>query len=442
MPIDRQTSWVPLRWPSAWKDAATLELLAGTPVNCVLFGAGADPALRSAAGKAGLATVDWSRPQDSGVAAAPLAKLSWTSPYPVFAVTDAAWPGVRPRQRGSRDDADSGPTGAPWVDANGWVAGLVRARAPHKAIWLASDPPAKNVNLLRPEAYLLALADAAAGGARWPLALDEEFARDLAAHRPESLAQWKLIATALAFFESHPAWAAYETRAALAVISSFSGTSEYLGAEILNLAARRNLAYRVMEKTRAAAADFGGLKAILYVDASPPVEPLRKKLEAFVLSGGLLIAPSPATLKLSGGQAVETGVAGYQVRAFEKGRIATPVKAWEDPYQVAADAHSLVSRRNDPVRLFNAGTVSCRCSVALSGGTTLLELVNYSARAPAHAITVALEASVVSARVSTLENPAPARIEPVRSKHGVELPLPPFAVWAAVELNPKEASHA
>ena len=141
-------------------------------------------------------------------------------------------------------------------------------------------------------------------------------------------------------------------------------------------------------------------------------------------------------------QAVETGVAGYQVRAFEKGRIATPVKAWEDPYQVAADAHSLVSRRNDPVRLFNAGMVSCRCSVALSGGTTLLELVNYSARAPAHAVTVALEAAVVSARVSTLENPAPARIEPVRSKHGVELPLPPFAVWAAVELNPKEGSHA
>src|ERR1035441_7900513 len=66
-------AWVPMRWP--WQDARSLELLAGTPINCLLL-EGYAPELVAAAEKRGLVTLARIAPGGDTVAVARAAKSS------------------------------------------------------------------------------------------------------------------------------------------------------------------------------------------------------------------------------------------------------------------------------------------------------------------------------------------------------------------------------
>src|ERR1035441_2792010 len=158
--VSPQSRWAPMFWPPAWKDPKSLDWLAGTPINCLVFAAGlpeSDP-LRAEALRRNLAIVDWSKPESSGIAAGEASKIAWSGAQPVAAITDAVWPGIRMNSAARRDAADAGPTGAPWIDANGWLAQLAHARAPEKTVWLAGKPPAGRQNVIGENAYQLALA--------------------------------------------------------------------------------------------------------------------------------------------------------------------------------------------------------------------------------------------------------------------------------------------
>ncbi|MCX6638077.1 MAG: hypothetical protein NT090_23725, partial [Acidobacteria bacterium] len=99
---------VPMRWPAGWAGPAALELLKDTPVNCLVAGQRAG-LLREPAAKLGITVVD--------------------TPPDDVAVIDGVWPGMRISQGRRRDDAEAGPTGAPWIDSNGWAVKLARARS-------------------------------------------------------------------------------------------------------------------------------------------------------------------------------------------------------------------------------------------------------------------------------------------------------------------------
>ncbi|MGB7762788.1 MAG: hypothetical protein WBL61_23335, partial [Bryobacteraceae bacterium] len=60
-------AWVPMRWP--WQDARSLDLLAGTPINCLLLET-YSPELVAAAEKRGLVTLERIAPGGDTVAAA------------------------------------------------------------------------------------------------------------------------------------------------------------------------------------------------------------------------------------------------------------------------------------------------------------------------------------------------------------------------------------
>lgn len=431
-----QSSWVPIYWPVIWKDPKSLDWITGTTINCVVFdGHSVDSApLFEEAQRRGLAIVDWTRPEASGIVAGKAAQIPWTGPHPIAAITDAVWPGIRKSSARDKDAVDTGPTGAPWIEANGWLVQLARARAPEKTIWLISSPPRNQPrSVIAVEAYLLAIADAAAGKARWVLTLDELLAQELAFRRPAAIGRWQRILATLRFFEQRRALAGGHSRAAVAVISTFSGNNELLGTELLNLAARRNLLHSVLLTSQVPSADFKTLKAIIWLDNDAPEEMVRLKLESFVQRGGLLIAPAWAEKMSAGGQPVNSPVPGYELRQVGHGRVARPVAAWEDPYLIAADAHVLISHREDPVTLFNGGSLLA-WDVDAPGGE-LVQLVRYSAQSASLPVSIQLRRTYSSVRVATLENPNGEDITWSRLKSGVELPLPSFGVFAALDLR-------
>src|SRR5271157_390832 len=275
-------SWIPLRWPSAWVDPALLRLLEGAPFNCLAMEWSAALAPVSAAARAaGLSLVAIG---NEAARAAGLGAGLELPPESLLLAADSVWPGMTVEARGE----ESGPTANPWIDSNGWLLRLARARSPRKTVWLMFEPPGAPHIVLQ-DSYLRAIADSGAVGGRWVVSLDADLRGGLARGDAKALASWKAIAGAAGFFEKHRAWNAFEPLGVVGVISDFAGPNEAASQEILNLLGRRSLAYRILESSAAPTAPLNGFQALIAVDEGVPPPPLRRKLLDFANRGGLLV---------------------------------------------------------------------------------------------------------------------------------------------------------
>ncbi len=420
---------VPFRWPLAWTDPEALKLFTGSPINCLLLDSVSDQnRIADAARLAGLTVAEW-----NSLAAAPLGEIKWNSPAPQTAITGLAWPRMKLTPRDKPNDAEAGPTGAPWIDSNSWVARLAAVRAPGRPVWLGFEP-IKDEPAPTESGYTIAIADAAAVGARWMISLDDALVRGLPAGDADALQKWRAILAAVFFFEQHRDWSAWEPWGPLGVLSSFAGKDEFLGQEVLNLAARRNLLYRILDRSIPASQRFDSLRAVLYVDSDPPPARLKAALAAFAQAGGLLIVPRALTSLFPAERPRQCPVDGYRLGSFGKGSVAAAVRDWDDPYFLAADVHSLVSRRHDPVRLFNGRSAWLHYSVAPNGRAALLQLVCFTSR-PIDSVSMAATRRWRSALMHTIGSGTPAVLEPVMVDGQAEFHLPRFSCYSAVEFQ-------
>jgi hypothetical protein len=420
---------VPFRWPRAWTDPAALGLLMGSPINCLLFEdlAAAKP-IAGAARDAGLMTLDW-----RSLGAAPLADVKWDSPNPQTAVTGLTWPRIKLSSNGGLNDVEAGPTGAPWIDSNAWIARLAAARAPGKPVWLGFET-AQGDPVPGESAYSIAIADSAAAGARWMVSLDEGLQKGLPAGNSGAMKTWRSILAALAFFEKHRDWASWEPWGSIGILSAYSGTDEFLATEVLNLAARRNLLYRILYRSAPLSQKLNGLPGVLYVDSDPPSVGLKLQLDSFAQAGGLVIVPRALASRFSAGSPLPCPVPGYDLRSFGKGSLALATRDWDDPYFLAADVHSLVTRRRDPVRLFNARSLWEHYSTSADGQRALLQMVSFTSR-PNESVSLAPARPWRSAAMYEIGSSAPAMLAPVKVEGRLELHLPAFSYYAALEFR-------
>ena len=162
-----------------------------------------------------------------------------------------------------------------------------------------------------------------------------------------------------------------------------------MGQELLNLAARHNLLYRVLDRSFPASQKLDGLPAVLYLDAGSPAAALQAKLMAFVQSGGLLIVPHALAAAFPAGNPCPAWWPATSCGKWARAPSPRPRTNWEDPYFLAADVHNLVRRRNDPVTLFNAGSLWEHYSVAPEGRAALLQLVGFTSQ-PYQAVSLAV----------------------------------------------------
>ncbi len=437
-----------------------LDVLKDTPIDTLILplaaGQGAKP-LMDEARRRGIALVAFSDgPADPNAAraagfdtvASPKASggvIPWTprgemprnSAAPVVAVTESVWPAVRSGRMMMEEEAtappvEAGPTGLPWVDSNGWFIQMARVLVPGKGIWIVADPPAK-LTTLRAETYALAVADAAAYGGRWILTLDEAFASGVAAADSAALSDWKAIGGALRFFAAHQQWSAYEPISVVGVVSDFHGDNEFLSTEILNLLSRRQVPFRVYWKPALRPGTLAGLKMIIYADWQLPAGQLRTELEAFAKAGGLLVC-TKACGALARGAAVTAAHGRFQVYTLGSGRIAVSTEDVMDPYVCAGDAQVLLSRRFDPVRLWNLGAANTYYAGSTSGGGGVLEVLNYTRR-PVSDMSIQFARTWRSARFWTLDAGEPKPLELVQRPAGVEVHCPPFSVFCTLELG-------
>jgi hypothetical protein len=401
----------PLRWPADWHDPASLEPLKDTPIGVLLIAAplGYEAVINRARELGIRVCVPDNPPQD-------------------VRIVKGEWPGIR--MSSGSGDASSGPTGAPWIDSNGWLIRLTRAQQPARALWVTADLP-KTGEIVPLSRHLVALADSAAHGGRWVLTPDRELMANVDA--------WRKLMRAVEFHQAHEAWNDWSADAVLAVVSSFAGADEFFSHEVLNLMARTNISYAIVEKTRATAPSFRGLRAALYVDTEPPEAAGRQLLLDFAERGGLLIT-APSFGKLPGLAAAVQSHPRYQLRSFGKGTIAVALAAPADPYEVAQDAQILLSHRYDRMRFFNGFLLGGYRTVSADGKRSLAHVINYGGGAGDDLTSARLAGRYRSAKLWTCESPAPRQLEMVSQRDGIELHLPQLDVYGAIELE--AAEHA
>ncbi len=265
---------IPFRWPAEWKDASKLDLLKGTPINCLV-------------GEA---------PPPFPLGDFRFVKLGKDTAPEGIALREGVWPRVLPAKNA---DAEAGATGGAWVDSNAGVIRLAQTKEPGKPVWLSYTPPGGK-EIVPPDRFAKAIAEAEAYGARWIITLNQPFIDGLNNASDAALGGWRRMIAALKLFERRSEWKTWEPVAALAVVSGFEGESRLMSAEFLNMAPRRHLAHRVVRKADVAKTSFSRQKAILYIDTEPPGGEVRAKLLEFVQGGGLLISPRGVVTTSSG----------------------------------------------------------------------------------------------------------------------------------------------
>lgn len=452
-----------------WCHPGSLDLVAGTPVDCLVMtwaeGTEADEGhqravapLVVAARRRGLSVVGWVangadlRRAALAAQAAGLEAIATDSAEPVEGATV-----LRFRERGLADrspagflgvggmvwpgtstllpdgaDAQSAPTGPPWLDSNAWYVRLARTLVGPKVLWLSFDPP----ELGQPVAaasYLQAIADTEIYGARWVVSLDPHLRLGLLDRRASARETWAAIVRSLAFFGAHRAWAGYLPAGQLGVVSGYAGADEFLSFEVLNLLARQSSLYHVLEKGRALEAPLDGLDAVLYVDQVPPTGDLARKLYAFAEAGGTLI--TPPGWEERGARDDDAWLPRFRVFTYGRGRLAVARGELADPYLLAEDAQLLMSHRRDRVRVFNAGTAQLHHATSIDGRRGVLHALLFPTPYRRMPMTAWFRHRWARARVFTVEAGEPTDAARHEVEPGVEFHLPTVPVYCAVEVS-------
>jgi len=215
------------------------------------------------------------------------------------------------------------------------------------------------------------------------------------------------------------------------VVSDFSGPNEFMSFEVLNLLSRYSRLYRIIPRlqdqllaTSSASADpFEGLKALLYVDDTPPGAELLRRLYAFAEEGGTLItAPG---WEERGEPLERSPFSRFKLSRYGQGRLAVAREDLVDPYRLAEDAQALMGHRHDLVRVFNPGVGRFAYSRSEDGRSAVVHLFPYSRYAFETHVSVWLHEPWRSADAWRPGAAQPERTERTVMETGVEFLLPP-----------------
>jgi hypothetical protein len=392
--VPAPSAWVPVRWP--WADTQSLELLAGTPVNCLLLksptaelvaaaqargvaalgvvtpgGEGSEgrEIERALAAKVDGIVLEGEFPEgtragisarNSGVAVIELtsrSRLPLGSPpgaTGVIGTYQGVWPGIALEEDGARK---SGPTSSVWIDTNTGFLRAVRAWG-SATVWIANQPPPKTA--VATTRYLQAIADAGISGARWVVALDDDLAGRLAAREEGAMGTWKRIASMLAYFEKHPEWRAMPEGGQLALVQDPGGG--LVSGGILDMIAVKHTPVRPIPRQRLSAEALAGATMAVDVDPSALTAEQKEVLRAFTRGGGTLLNGPP----------------GWKDPAAVEGSITLEKAELERLNDIWHDVNAMIGRRNMGVRLFNVSSMLSNFLAAPGGKTAIVHLVNYS----------------------------------------------------------------
>ena len=385
--VPQPSAWVPARWP--WPETKSLELLAGSPVNCLLLES-YNREFLAAAAEHGLVTLAVISPGEGSLGAArkvlaakvtgivmdgdfpeadaaavkqaagdvPVVELTSRkrvplgSRLPIVGTYQGVWPGIVPME------SRAGPTGATWILTNTGFIRAVRAWG-GATLWLANRPPENTI--VTGVRYRQAIADAAISGARWVLSFDTGFAERLHHREERALADWTSMNQVLRHFEQHPEWRSMHEYGKLALVQD-PAKSGLVSGGILDMIAVKRIPLRVVPRQFLSAAALADVRVVLNADAAVLSAEQDRVLRDFTESGGVVL----------------TGPKGWTDEQ-PKGDSFTLDKPDLDRLDdLTKEINARIARNSLGIRVFNAASMLSNVLVSSDEKTIVVHLVNYS----------------------------------------------------------------
>ncbi len=431
--------WVPMRWPSV--EPSSLELVSGTPVNCLLvtvpsakFGDaarskgivtllisqdGANAAEAKKVGMDGIVVQGQTSELLRGMESETFVVLSLSSRYDMnivagqkFAGTwQGVWPGVN--QTGDDDTAKAAPSGAPWIDTNSGFLRFVRAwtSAP---VWIANLPPEKVV--INPVRYLQAIADASMCGAHWVISLDADFQKRLLAGEEKALQWWQRICGLLRYVEESRRWQEFLPAGQMAVLQDPT-SGALLSGGILDMIAVKHTPVQPVPSSNLSKDSMRRAKMAVNVNPTVLNEKQRAMISAFTKSGGTVLTSPP----------------GWKFPAPKPGQLTVDQDAVKQLDEIWKELNTMTGRKNLGARLFNVGSMLSNLLISADGKTLVLHLVNYS-DFPAESLTAHVLGTWKKATLMSPGNPA-RKLDTYEVEEGTGVDVPLVNTFATVVLE-------
>ena len=309
------------------------------------------------------------------------------------------------------------PSSQPWIESNIWLVWSFGFGSPSRPVWISSQ--LENTSAVD---YERAVADAAAGGGRWIISLDDGLRAKLRARDASALEEWRRISSYLKFEESHASWRALAPYGNVGFVLDPASAKD-LADEYLNLTTRRQVPYRLVARSELNAAALAKFRALVVTELDPPTAAERKLLQDFAEDGGLVIAgPS-----WGGAPKAEP----FAEIPAGKGRVA--VYKDPDPETVARDLKELLSDEDLGVVPFNVPSAITLARGGAPGQSLAVQLVNYSDH-PMEAITLRVAGKFRSARLETPEGAA-TELSLRDAEGSTEVTIPKLLLWGTVSME-------
>ena len=375
MPLDLSRD-VAIRWSDPEPKHAPLLKECGA--NTVILDA-PSPAFAAACRSVGLRTAPADDIQFLG-----LEEMERASRAKPAALSVGLWPGIsRGPSSGSGDDTTAGASRQPWIDANGFRAGYLRALYPTRPAVLGYLPDPKAG--LKPDRSVpfdtleLALAEAWAWGGNYLLAVENRYRKALLAGDEKALAAWRALGRTARWLAER---ASQFHRPVLPAVTLLVEPGEAT-AEIANLMYRHNVSPALAPAASPPLPDPSRLLALVAVSIKPPKAAAAKRILAHGEAGAAVVVDTP-------GDGAWWRVAGLKpfrkqedrdFYSLGRGQVVAYKEPIADPSEFAFDVIDVVTQKRRAARLWNAPSIIALATAAPASssarGGVLLHALNY-----------------------------------------------------------------
>jgi hypothetical protein len=277
-----------------------------------------------------------------------------------------------------REEMVAGATRRPWVDANGYRIGYLRALYPHRPPVLGYLPDADaGVKPNRPPALSslqLALIDAWAAGGNYVLSLTPEHRQALLSGQEEARAAWRALGKTARWLRENIALFRQPTLPNITMLVE-SGEET---AEIASLMYRQNASPRLVRADSPPAPDPRRSSVLVTAGIRPPAAAVRARILAHAESGATVVTDATGGGAWWRDQRLKLA-RDFEDRAFYQlglGRVVAYKEEIQDPGDFAFDVLDLAGKSR-AVRLWDNGSVIGLGTSAPGTGTAALCAVNY-----------------------------------------------------------------
>ncbi len=261
-----------------------------------------------------------------------------------------------------------------------------------------------------------AIADTAAVGARWVLALDPILTRDLLAGKADALSDWAHIQQYLRFYEEHADWRSWPPFAELTMVQD-PASGALVSGNLLDMLSVMNTPVRAVPSRELTSATLRGSRLTVTIHPQEYTEEQQQLITAFAAKGGKVVKGEP----------------GFRMPPMRDGRITFDKEDYRKLEAIWPELHLAIMRKNFGVRMFNvAGTLSY-LQRSPDGKRTILHLLNFTDY-PVENITAFVQGKYQSARLLSPGEP-PQEVTLYDAPEGTGVEIERLGLFGAVVLE-------